>query len=117
MDLLVIFVGGGLGSAIRYSLSMLLNGNGWPWGTMAVNVAGSFLIGLLGALSGKLGWGNELRLFLTVGLCGGFTTFSTLSNECLSFVKDGAYASAAVYILLTIVLGLATVAAGWHLVR
>ena len=78
-----------------------------------MNVVGSFLIGAFGALSARCGWSANVRLLLTVGLCGGFTTFSTFSNECLSFIRAGAYLPAAGYIAASVALSLAAVALGW----
>ena len=89
MNWLAVFIGGGIGSVARYAVSLALNGRGFPFGTFAVNVAGFFLIGIFGTLSSRLGWSETTRLLLSVGLCGGFTTFSTFSNECLSMVRQG----------------------------
>lgn len=109
MNWFVVFVGGGVGSVARYALSIMLNGRG----TIVANVTGCFLIGLLGALSSRMGWGESTRLMLTVGLCGGFTTFSTFSSECLSFIKDGNWLAAALYIAASVVLGIVAVFIGW----
>ena len=110
---LMVFLGGGVGSVARYALALALNGRGGPFGTFAVNVGGCFLIGFLGACAARLEWSESTRLLLTVGLCGGFTTFSTFSNESLAFLRDGAYLSAALYILASLALGLAAVFIGW----
>lgn len=113
MKYLMVFLGGGIGSALRYAVSVVLNGHGFPFGTFAVNVLGCFLIGLFGAAAGKFGWSESVRLLLTTGLCGGFTTFSTFSAEGLAFLKDGAYGAFALYAGASLVVGLLAVALGW----
>lgn len=120
-ELIYIFLGGGLGSVFRYSLHLLINGrgpvHGFPWSTFAVNILGSFLIGLFYGLSARLNISHETRLFLTVGFCGGFTTFSTFSNECLTLMRHGFYGTATLYIALSIVLGILAVLAGAYLTK
>ncbi len=75
MNCILIFLAGGLGSLLRYAIGLILPSCFFPWTTVAINVAGSFAIGLLGGLGSKMGWSDSLQLALTVGLCGGFTTF------------------------------------------
>lgn len=114
--LLLIFIGGGCGSVLRYLISSAsagLNSSlSFPVGTLVCNVIGCFLIGLFNALSAQFGWSNETRLMLTVGLCGGFTTFSTFSNEGLSMLNAGSYLSYALYVALSIILGIGAVVLG-----
>jgi CrcB protein len=86
--------------------------SGFPWSTFAVNILGSFLIGVFYALSARFHLSNETRLFLTVGLCGGFTTFSTFSNESLFLFKEGLYPALVSYILSSILLGVLAVWVG-----
>lgn len=117
MNWLVVFIGGGIGSVARYAVSLALNGRGFPFGTFAVNVAGCFLIGLFGALSSRLGWSETTRLLLSVGLCGGFTTFSTFSNECLAMARQGEMLPLAIYAVLSIVCGIAAVFIGWWIAK
>lgn len=116
-SLLFVFLGGGIGSVLRYMISMLgqhlkLNPLSWwgqtlfPWPTFVANLAGCLLIGLFYSLSDKLGWSPDTRLLLTTGLCGGFTTFSTFSNEGLSLLRSGNYAMFALYFALTLIFGL-----------
>jgi len=108
--LLAVFLGGGFGSVLRYVVQLLLHERivayHFPWATFMVNVIGSFLIGLFYALSEKLNLSSELRLFLTAGLCGGFTTFSTFSNDCLAMIRQGAGHICMIYIILSIILGI-----------
>jgi CrcB protein len=94
----VVALGGLLGTVVRFWLSGVvqrLNGSDFPVGTLAVNVLGSFVIGVVMALSLERGTvGPTVRLFLTVGFCGGFTTMSSLSYETLALVRDGQVAHA-----------------------
>ena len=78
----------------------------FPWATFAVNITGSFLIGLFYALSARFNLSTEVRILLTTGLCGGFTTFSTFSNDGLILMKQGFYGLFATYTLLSILLGI-----------
>lgn len=122
-ELFSVFIGGGCGSLLRYFLVLAkdhlrlnpvstLGQTLLPWPTLAANVLGCLLIGLFYSLSSRLGWSPETRLLLTTGLCGGFTTFSTLSNEGLQLLRSGQFALFAAYFVLTLVLGLAAVALG-----
>ena len=90
---LLIGVGGGIGSLARYWLAGAVQGiagSVFPAGTLAVNIVGSFVVGLVMALSLERGLIDaDLRTFLTVGFCGGFTTMSTFSYETLALILDG----------------------------
>ncbi|MBN1988985.1 MAG: fluoride efflux transporter CrcB [Bacteroidales bacterium] len=119
----LIFIGAGgfVGSIARYLLSQIIQQNAtssFPWGTLVVNVVGSLLIGLFYGLSerGAIG-SSEVRLFLTVGLCGGFTTFSTFSNENLALLRDGQFSFFAMYAFASVVLGLVAVLGGFALTK
>lgn len=89
----------------------------FPWTTVAINVIGSFAIGLLGGLGLRMGWSDNLQLALTVGLCGGFTTFSTFSKEALSLATTGRWGAFGLYVIGSIVLGLAATAVGFVCTR
>ena len=115
-ELIVIFLGGGIGSVLRYGIQMALHERihpySFPWATFAVNLAGSFLIGLFYAWAARRGLSLEFRLLLTTGLCGGFTTFSTFStfsNDCLQMLRQGYYAPFLLYATISLTLGIAAV--------
>ncbi len=106
----MIFLGGGLGSVLRYYLSTAffsIGSNGFPWPTFFVNIAGSFLIGFLMALYEKEpAMSQNLILFSTAGFCGGFTTFSTFSYENYFLIKEGEIWITAIYITASVFGGL-----------
>lgn len=115
-EFIAIFLGGGIGSIMRYSTQLLIHERitvyNFPWATFTVNIAGSFLIGLFYALSAKFNLPAELRLLLTAGICGGFTTFSTFSNDNLAMIRQGEGLMCMLYILLSVVLGIVACYAG-----
>ena len=117
-EIAYIFIGGGVGSVLRYlaqiSINERMSGIGFPfsWGTFIVNIAGSLLIGLFYSISERWNLSMEMRLLLTTGLCGGFTTFSTFSNDGLSLLRGEFYGTLLLYALLSIGLGLVAVLAG-----
>jgi fluoride exporter len=105
-----IFVGGGLGSLARWGVSGWIAssiGQTFPWGTLVVNVSGSFLIGLFAALTGPDGrWIAPVtfREFFMLGICGGYTTFSSFSLQTLSLLEDGQWFKAAANSVLSLLL-------------
>lgn len=113
----LVFIGGGCGSVLRYLISTITAGIStgtchFPFGTLICNVCGCFLIGMFNALSVRFGWTADTRLMLTVGLCGGFTTFSTFSNEGLAMLSANHYGLYATYTALSIILGILAVLLG-----
>jgi CrcB protein len=112
---LLIFVGGGLGSVARWWASGFVAdkfGETFPWGTMIVNVTGSFLIGLFATLTGPEGRvlaPASLRAFFMLGVCGGYTTFSSFSLQTLNLAEDGQWFRAGANTVLSVVLCLAGV--------
>ena len=116
-----IALGGALGSVARYWLSGVIGqrvGEAFPWGTILVNISGSFLIGLLaawsppgGSLSGAAGW----RPFLVVGLCGGYTTFSAFSMQTFDLARSGQLLSAGGNVVLSVALCLLATGLGFAL--
>ncbi|MCC8176990.1 MAG: fluoride efflux transporter CrcB [Bacteroidales bacterium] len=119
--LLYIALGGALGSVLRYLLTKAVQGHwpgAFPWGTMTVNLLGCLMIGVLYGLFEKHDvLSPEMRLLLTVGICGGFTTFSTFMNESLSLMRGGELLLCAAYIAASVILGLGAVCAGQALAR
>lgn len=112
-----IALGSALGGVLRYLLGGAIQraaGPGFPVGTMIVNLSGSFLLGfLLRYATHPPSLAPEVRAFLTVGLCGGYTTFSTFSAETVTLMQDGQWAKAITYALGSVVLALAATAAGF----
>ena len=117
MNFFLVFIGGGIGSVLRYAVGLCIGAAAFPWATFAVNVSGSFAIGLFGGWSDRFGWSEAVRLALTVGLCGGFTTFSTFSKESLALVQSGRWCTFVAYAIGSFAFGLAAVAAGFWLTR
>ncbi len=114
-----LYVGAGsfLGGALRYAASVLLKySGGFPWATFVVNLIGCLIIGLLWRYFSRMpNISANLTLLLSVGFCGGLTTFSTFSKESLILLQNSQYVLLAIYILASIILGIACVAAGYYL--
>ena len=117
MNALFVFLGGGTGSVLRYLVGMWIGSAAFPWATFAVNAVGSFAIGLLGGWASRFGWSEALRLSLTVGLCGGLTTFSTFSKESLALIESGSYGLFALYAAGSVTLGIIATALGFWLAK
>lgn len=118
MIYLYLAVGGAAGTLARYSLSGWAQaqlGGGFPWGTFMVNVTGSLLLGFLLRAMEAIVVAQETRFMLTVGFCGAFTTFSTLSLEMVLLLQEGAWAHALLYGFASLALGLLAVALGFAL--
>ena len=117
MSFLWVFIGGGIGSVLRYAVGLCIGAAAFPWATLAVNVGGSLAIGLFGGWSERFGWSEAVRLALTVGLCGGFTTFSTFSKESLALVQSGRWCAFVAYVIGSVAIGLAAVVLGYFIAR
>ncbi len=118
--ILAIMAGGSLGSLFRYLISVFVQRNtsqAFPFGTLAVNLAGSFLIGYLWAFFAGTRLTNEWKLFIFTGFLGGFTTFSTFAREATQLLKVGEYRIAFTYMLVSNVVGIALVFLGFILAR
>ena len=121
MNLLWVALGGAIGSAARYGVNISaprMLGGDFPWATLIVNVLGCFLMGAITAyLRAKMPDDENLRLFLTTGILGGFTTFSAFSLDVALMIERRAYGHAAVYSLASVVVSVAALFAGLMLMR
>ena len=114
---LIVMAGGALGTLARYLVSLLalpISGN-LPWGTIIINITGSLLIGFFGTLTlahGRFPVSENMRLFVMIGFCGGYTTFSSFSLQTLDLLRSGATGRAAVNVVASMILCVAAVAAG-----
>lgn len=115
-DFLLVSMGSFLGGGSRFIVSKVIQAwapLSFPLGTFAVNIVGCLIIGFLSGLHWPGGWMSpSMKLILTTGFCGGFTTFSTFMNESTALMRDGNYLYFALYIGLSVALGLIAVVAG-----
>jgi fluoride exporter len=105
-NLLLVMVGGGIGAGIRHLTNtgaLRLVGPNYPWGTMVINIIGSFAMGLFIAILARRGGSNELRLFVATGILGGFTTFSAFSLDFATLWGRGATLPAFGYALASVI--------------
>ena len=119
-ELLFVCIGSYFGGGARYQGGKAIQSwvaVSFPWGTMAINIVGCFLIGLLSGLSLGGQISPATKLVLVTGFCGGFTTFSTFMNENLLLGRDGAMLSAVLYTLASLALGLIAVIIGYQIVK
>jgi CrcB protein len=120
MTCIYVMIGGALGSLARYAISAwtLPISRDLPWGTIGINIAGSFIIGFFGTLTlaaGRFPVSENTRLLVMVGICGGFTTFSSFSLQTLDLIRSGAMARAGVNMVASVVLCVAAVALGHYI--
>lgn len=117
----IIGTGGFIGSVLRFYISKFVQEaffSNYPYGTFFVNISGCLLIGLISGIAEKGIWmAPEWRLFLTVGLCGGFTTFSTFSSESFQLLRDGQLIYALMYASFSLLTCLAAVFAGYIITK
>ncbi|MCR4663925.1 MAG: fluoride efflux transporter CrcB [Paludibacteraceae bacterium] len=117
----ILYVGAGsfVGGVLRYVIALMMRCNGgFPWATFMVNLFGCFIIGLLWGLFSRMpNVSQNLVLFLSVGLCGGFTTFSSFSKESLMLMQSGNYLIFSLYVLGSVLFGFGMVAAGYYLTK
>jgi len=119
----LVFIGGGIGAASRHSVNVAagrLIGLGFPWGTLIVNIAGSFAMGVIAgwfAFRSGVGLSQHARLFLTTGILGGFTTFSAFSLDAVLLWERGATGAAIAYVSGSVAVSIVALVAGLALVR
>ncbi|MEW7008363.1 fluoride efflux transporter CrcB [Lentilitoribacter sp. EG35] len=120
-NLVLVAVGGGLGASLRYLTGIAALrwfGPNFPWGTLVVNVIGSFLMGMIAEfIIRRVGVGTDLRLFLMTGLLGGYTTFSAFSLDAILLFERGALSAATGYILLNVIGAILALMLGLALAR
>lgn len=119
--ILAVAAGGALGAVVRYLVAIgsgRLFGTNFPWGTLIINVTGSFLIGLFTALfAARWNLPQAARIFLTVGICGGYTTFSTFSLDAWYLIERGQTWASGVYMIASVALSVAALVAALQIVR
>ena len=119
MTWLVVAIGSAIGGVSRYGVGLLAArawGVTFPWGTLLINIAGSFVIALFGAMTlanGPMPMSTNMRAFVMIGFCGGFTTFSSFSLQTMELLQAGETVAAALYILASVGLCLAVVFLGY----
>ena len=117
----LVFAGSGAGGVLRYFVQKIFVDAGFvtfPTGTFIVNIAGCFCIGLFNGLAEKNNMlSPDLRLALTTGFCGGFTTFSTFANENLDLLRNGDYFNFSLYTILSVALGIVAVMLGTNCIK
>lgn len=113
LNYIYVMTGAAIGGLLRYFVSDLIQRSTkiiFPFGTLSVNIIGSFLLGIIVFILGdKEIISTEMRLFLTVGLCGGFTTFSTFSYETIMLLREAEFLYASINIILNVLLSLVAI--------
>ena len=118
--LLAVGLGSFIGGVARYLITLLIQNkfiSTFPYGTLAVNIIGCFLIGIIYGLSDRGNVGAEWRIFLATGIMGGFTTFSSFSNDTVSMLRDAQYWQALSYIGTSVLVGIAATFVGISLIK
>lgn len=118
--ILAVGLGSFIGGIGRYLVTLFIQNkflSTFPYGTLGVNIIGCFLIGAIYAISDRINMTAEWRIFLATGIMGGFTTFSTFSNDTVSMLRDAQYWAAFSYIALSIIIGLAATFIGISFIK
>lgn len=117
-NFLLVGIGGSIGSMLRYAAVLLLKNKPFPYATYCVNIAGSFIIGIVTGYALKNAtFNNEWRLFVATGIFGGFTTFSSFSLESMQLLQQNRVGMASLYILASMAVGILATFSGWTLTR
>lgn len=116
-NIFIVGFGGMAGTILRYLVYLLFGESSFPFSTLFINITGSFLIGIIAGITARHIELQDWRLFLATGLCGGFTTFSAFSIECVQLVQQSRIIAAAGYIFISIVLGIAATFGGYLITR
>lgn len=115
-NFLLIGIGGAIGSLLRFFFSQMIKSGSFPLATFTINIIGSFLIGIIIALSIKhIEFSSPWKLFLATGVCGGFTTFSSFSIENLQLIQQGKWMTSVFYIAGSILLGVIAAGIGYKI--
>jgi CrcB protein len=120
---LLVFLGAGRGGALRHGMNLgtaKVLGTDFPYGTFLINISGSLVMGLIAgwlAFKAEAAWSQPLRLFLTTGILGGYTTFSAFSLDAVLLTERGTYGLAALYVVGSVVLAIAACVAGLAFMR
>jgi fluoride exporter len=114
--LLLVGVLGATGALARYAVGSAVGQTSFPWATLAINVAGAFLLGLL-VVAGAARWDEDIVIGAGVGFLGAFTTFSTFGVETHTLLRGERYGAAAAYVAASVLLGVAAAALGWSVGR
>lgn len=120
-SVLLVGLGGGIGSILRYLTTLLVNrfwGNAFPLATFSINIAGCFIIGILAGIAAKQPWADDsFKLLFITGFCGGYTTFSAFALENLNLMQNGNSPIAILYIALSVVSGVFAAWLGMYFVN
>jgi CrcB protein len=115
MNYVAIFIGGGIGSMVRFAMTKFngsADSNWFTLGTLLANLISCFILGIVISLHYKNGWNDNLKLLLITGFCGGFSTFSTFSFELFNYLQKGSYWIAMLYVSASVFLGLGMIISG-----
>ena len=120
-SILLVGLGSFVGGSLRYAISLLMKNicpSGFPWGTLAVNLIGCFVIGMAFALFSKCNSiSSNWYLFIATGICGGFTTFSAFANESMQMLQAGQLGAFISYVAISVIAGIGLAALGYAIIK